>query len=124
MTYDDIKAKFDRLGNEGQTGFSVQVYSFGCWYPGMVTKVGKKNVQVRYVTSGGERTKTFAPGYIAPEGTFKLAVRGQPQPGSKELDDMGLCPMTPGTAAYWAGKVPCTGQHCERDCDFDPNEVR
>ena len=41
-------------------GEAIEVYSFGRWYPGTVTKIGRTRVTALYVTgTGTEREKAF-----------------------------------------------------------------
>jgi hypothetical protein len=50
-----------------QSGEPVEVHSFGRWYPGSVTRVGRSRIHVWYRTgSGKERVKAFSPSLVRP----------------------------------------------------------
>jgi hypothetical protein len=57
-------------------GDSVQVQCFGNWYPGVVTRIGRTLVEVRYTTGAGRtRLKRVRPGHLVPAGTYPVARR-------------------------------------------------
>lgn len=62
-----------------QSGEQVEVHSFGRWYPGTVSKIGRTRVTVFYRTgSGAERTKAFPPAKVRPMAEERrAAARGE-----------------------------------------------
>jgi hypothetical protein len=74
------KREPQRLDADGyMEGDLVDVYSFGRWYLGRVTKVGRTLVQVRYRTrTGPERVKGFHAAWVRLLKSAKpLSIQGE-----------------------------------------------
>lgn len=66
------------LSREHVVGEEVQVHAFGCWYPGRLERAADKTALVTFNVGSKTRSARKPWCLIAPAGTFRLRVRGEP----------------------------------------------
>jgi len=69
-----------------KVGEQVQVHSMGCWYDGVITKLGRTRITVEYATGQRTRRKTCGPDAVVERGTYPAARKGFPPPWARVSD--------------------------------------